>query len=263
MRIGVVASGFNTLAVRLREFHEGLEQKVAQRTEELREEVARHKETGGKLQRVQTFLDTVIQTIPDPILVIDRNHRVVLANEAAWEMAGGEAPPETRRTCFELSHGVDAPCESPDHECPFPAVMDRKETVRVTHIHTGQDGEPRWVEIAASPVLDEEGEVVQMVELCRDITERMRAEEGEAALGRIIEESLNEVCIFHRETLKFLAVSRGARENLGYSTEELAEMTPLDIEPEISAEVFRRLLRPLAEGDRQSVRFITSREAEG
>ena len=76
-----------------------------------------------------------------------------------------------------------------------------------------------------------------------------------ARLGRIIEESLNEIYVFDAATLHFVEVNRGARENLGYSASELARLTPLDLKPDLGREAFEALIRPLREGSARIVRF--------
>lgn len=73
----------------------------------------------------------------------------------------------------------------------------------------------------------------------------------------IVENSLNEIYIFHPESLKFIAVNRGARENLGYTVEELSGMTPLDLKPEMDLQSFRELLAPLASGEKEQILFHT------
>ncbi|WP_461570122.1 PAS domain S-box protein [Thermincola ferriacetica] len=73
----------------------------------------------------------------------------------------------------------------------------------------------------------------------------------------LFENFLNEIYIFHPETLKFVAVNRGARENLGYTAEELSTMTPLDLKPELDLQSFRELLNPLVSGEQEQVLFET------
>ncbi|MEK6775318.1 MAG: PAS domain S-box protein [bacterium] len=94
-------------------------------------------------------------------------------------------------------------------------------------------------------------------DILRDITERKMAEEKAASLGRILERSLNEIYIFDEETLKFIQVNRGARENLGYSMEELREMTPLDLKPEYTPDKFADLVEPLRTGKQNMIQFTT------
>jgi diguanylate cyclase (GGDEF)-like protein/PAS domain S-box-containing protein len=74
---------------------------------------------------------------------------------------------------------------------------------------------------------------------------------------QILEHSMNEIYIFDPETLEFIMVNRGARENLGYTMAELANMTPLDIKPEIEAQIFRKLIEPLLKGEKERLFFNT------
>jgi len=74
---------------------------------------------------------------------------------------------------------------------------------------------------------------------------------------QVVENSLNEIYVFHPETLKFIMVNRGARENLGYTMAELANMTPLDLKPEFKTENFKKLIGPLTEGKQEKIKFNT------
>jgi PAS domain S-box-containing protein len=81
--------------------------------------------------------------------------------------------------------------------------------------------------------------------------------ERAAALGRILEDSLNEIYLFDAETLRFVQVNRGARQNLGYTMDELAELTPLDLKTEFTPESFEALLASLRSGETEKVSFLT------
>lgn len=74
---------------------------------------------------------------------------------------------------------------------------------------------------------------------------------------RLFEKSLDELYIFHPESLKFVAVNRAARNNLGYTSKELKTMTPLDLKPEFNLESFRKLLQPLLSGEQEQLSFTT------
>lgn len=62
---------------------------------------------------------------------------------------------------------------------------------------------------------------------------------------KLIDESLNEIFVFSVSDLKFQYVNPCAIENLGYSMEELQELTPVDIKPEFDKEKFLDLVSPL------------------
>ncbi|MFC1748901.1 PocR ligand-binding domain-containing protein [Pseudomonadota bacterium] len=78
-----------------------------------------------------------------------------------------------------------------------------------------------------------------------------------ARFGRIVENSLNEIYVFDADSLKFNLVNKGARNNLGYSMEELEKMTPLDIKPNFTPEGFEETIQPLRNGKLNSLFFET------
>ena len=47
--------------------------------------------------------------------------------------------------------------------------------------------------------------------------------------GRILENSFDEIYLFAADNLHFLQVSRGALQNLGYTMQEMQQLTPIDI----------------------------------
>lgn len=82
--------------------------------------------------------------------------------------------------------------------------------------------------------------------------------------GRIFEELVNEIYVFDIDSLKFLEVNRSARENLGYTAEELGRMTPLDLKPELTHKAFEKLTTPLRDGTKSIVHFeVRHRRKDG
>lgn len=123
------------------------------------------------------FLEIVIDAIPGMTMVIDRDYRIVLANRVARELAGGEDPVAAHRTCYSVSHHREAPCEGLEHPCPLEQVARTRAPVVVEHTHLDAGGGEVFVEITAAPIFDDAGEVVRIVECCRDIIERKKVEE--------------------------------------------------------------------------------------
>ncbi|VVB94906.1 Histidine kinase [uncultured archaeon] len=81
------------------------------------------------------------------------------------------------KKCFEIIHKQDTPCTFPDNICP---VLETNKTGKFSmaeHIHYNSDGTKEFVEVSASPIKNENGEVIQVVHIAKDITERKRAEE--------------------------------------------------------------------------------------
>ncbi|WP_455203081.1 ATP-binding protein [Kaarinaea lacus] len=96
--------------------------------------------------------------------------------------------------------------------------------------------------------------------LQKEIDERRKAEQESLRLSRILNETSNEIYIFDSEDLRFIQVNQGALKNLGYSDEEILQLTPVDIKPEHTNESFREFLEPLLTGKKSRLVFETIHE---
>lgn len=74
---------------------------------------------------------------------------------------------------------------------------------------------------------------------------------------RFFENSVNEMYIFNKKSLKFIAVNHAARKSLGYTGEELSSMTPFDINPELDLEGFQGLLEQFKNNEKEQIFFNT------
>jgi len=85
-----------------------------------------------------------------------------------------------------------------------------------------------------------------------------------AQFGHILASSLTEIYTFDAETLRYIRVNHGARENIGYSKQELRRMTPLDLKLLLGRNQFEELVRPLRSGEQEALRFeSTHRRKDG
>jgi len=91
----------------------------------------------------------------------------------------------------------------------------------------------------------------------RIIDDQMRIVENEQRMGRILKHSWDEIFVFSAGSLDFIDVSEGACRNLGYSQEEMKELTPIDLKPEFSLDQFQALVAPLRSGEVEHLDFQT------
>ena len=118
-----------------------------------------------------------------------------------------------------------------------------------------KNGELFCESASISPVMDKDGKITNFIAVKEDITEKKRAESMIIRIGRILEDSLNEIYIFDAKTLKYLEANHGARKNLGYTMEELSELTPVDLKPDMNKEDFEKILEPLRSGREEKIEF--------
>ncbi|MDF1551849.1 MAG: ATP-binding protein [Deferrisomatales bacterium] len=166
---------------------DGLEKTIAQRTrelalanQELLTENAIRAAAEARSAADRNFLQSVIDAVPECLMVILDDHRVVLANRASRVQAGfaPDAPLAEDLTCYRMSHGRDTPCDGTEHPCPLQRVLTGETALTVEHQHgsNGNNGTEATVEIMAVAVQLPGETRLGIVESCRDITERRRLE---------------------------------------------------------------------------------------
>ena len=91
----------------------------------------------------------------------------------------------------------------------------------------------------------------------KDLTAEKNYFEKAFSLENILQNSVNEIYIFDAETLHFVHANKSALDNLGYSSDEIIKLTPVDIKPEFSIEKFQNVISPLRSSEREKIVFST------
>lgn len=103
----------------------------------------------------------------------------------------------------------------------------------------------KYLEVKRNLKFDKHRNSYKIIGVVQDVTDLRKVQNVFEDISKIVDESLNEIFIFDAETLKFIQVNRGARENLGYILEEMQSMTPVEIKPEFDETQFLELILPL------------------
>jgi PAS domain S-box-containing protein len=97
---------------------------------------------------------------------------------------------------------------------------------------TGLKGTPRWMETHAVPLRDGAGKITALLAVTRDISDKRKAEEelisNERKYRTLVEQAIDAIALYDANG-KLLEVNTGAIELLGYSREELQEMSLKDV----------------------------------
>jgi PAS domain S-box-containing protein len=138
----------------------------------------------GEVKAREQQMSGVLNSLDDGLLVLDRDFRVVAANRSISRRLC--AYPETLRgrNCRDAT-GHELPCRN-DQDCPTARCLSTGELQRaIYNVGSSVGAGGRVQEVYASPVFSDDGTVAQVVEVWRDITERVREEEHLAEIERL------------------------------------------------------------------------------
>lgn len=123
----------------------------------------------------------ILNVLADGVFVIDREYTIVFANPAVLGIYGLRHEEVIGAKCYEISHNRSLPCDAQclnGVPCNYEEVFTSCRPLTLRHRHTMPDGTEKVFEITTSPITDENGDVVQLVQIMKDVTavaERERA----------------------------------------------------------------------------------------
>lgn len=122
-----------------------------------------------KLLNMTNMLNTLLDTIPDGILLLDRQRNIEWANIATEALVGGGRQPGEGEKCYSYLFGQDKPCE----ECPLGGAFDKGDQVNTEcDLENGSTWDIRIV-----PISDGGGKYEKALEIARDVTRQKKTEE--------------------------------------------------------------------------------------
>jgi PAS domain S-box-containing protein len=122
------------------------------------------------LVQERDMLESVTAASGAGLVIISKDYHVEWANDFIKRYKGDTIG----KLCYATLNSLDSPCQ----DCGVAKIYAGKTTLDShEYCSTTVDGNPYWVEIVATPLTDEKGNVTSAVEICVDITERKKNEE--------------------------------------------------------------------------------------
>jgi diguanylate cyclase (GGDEF)-like protein/PAS domain S-box-containing protein len=208
---------------------------------------------------------TILYCIGDGVIATDAVGRVTHLNPVAENLTGWKESEALGRPMDEVFHIINEKTREPV-ENPVTKVLKVGTVVGLAN-HTlliSRDGTERPIADSGAPIRNENNQITGVVLVFRDQTEERRIQKERALLTDTISASLNEIYLFDCDTYQFRSGNTGALHNLGYTLEQLQQLTPLNIKSEFTHNSFQRLLKPLLEREKPLLVFETvHRRADG
>ncbi len=152
---------------------------------------------GGLQQRLsdsEAFNQSVLDGVPDPAIIIDKDFKVSAINRAARKGLNGDGAGGEPLPCYRALHGRDTPCDPAEHPC----VLTTGESCKHIKKQVDEDGTVQTVELRATPLYDENGEITGAVEVLHNLNEQER-------LALRLQRAREDADTAHRARTRFVA----------------------------------------------------------
>ncbi|MHB8454810.1 MAG: sensor domain-containing protein [Acidiferrobacterales bacterium] len=194
------------------------------------------------------LIRVLFKEAPFAMMLMNTDRQVLQINRTGEQMFGMSGRELVGRTCDAVLQ-----CFQSCGHCP---VQRGRSTIKLDEI-AGISIQNQPIPLLRSAVVFGDDDEKVILEVFIDLAERKQAENLLARFGRILDDSSNEIYVFSADSLHFIQVNKGARQNLGYTLEELKALTPLDLKPEITRQGLETIMAPLRRGERNNVTFET------
>ncbi|TNF75812.1 MAG: PAS domain S-box protein [Acidobacteria bacterium] len=173
-------------------------------------------------------LESVIECLPDGVIVADRSGRFLIFNNAA-EQIFGTRPRDVPSTDWAQTYGYflpDGVTLYPNDQLPLVRAL-RGEEVSDAEIfvRNGQVPEGRWINASALPWRDETGAARGALLVFRDVSDTKRSGELNERLSSVVEQTADSV-IITESSGKIVYVNPAFERTTGYSPKEALGRTP-------------------------------------
>ena len=170
----------------------------------------------------EKYLNSIINGMFDPMLVIDRTFTITDLNDRFLEKHGGKRSQYIGKKCYDVGPMIGRKCDF-DHNCPMKVVKKNKKPFISEHTYTISNNKRCYYQISTFPLFDNKGKLEKCVEIYHDITKVKETEQ------RLLEKNAEFESIFQNSHVGIMALKGGrylARGNqrlasiLGYDNPE-------------------------------------------
>ncbi len=135
------------------------------------------KKTEEDLRASREFVKSILDTVDEGFIVVDRDYRIISANNAYCRQVHMGVDDIIGRHCYEVSHRGERPCHEAGQDCAVRQSLERGEPAVSVHRHQDKAGNAVYVETKSYPLRDTSGNVTSSIEIINNITEKHLLEE--------------------------------------------------------------------------------------
>jgi len=192
------------------------------------EKNALERERQKKQEREKRYSQVILDSLPYRIMVVNMDMTVERVNLTFLQEFHLAQEAVLGRHCYEVRYGLERPCGEMGHPCYLLDLKEMKEDKQISTIREfrGQNGEEFFEVITAAPITNEQGQMVQLLEASRDVTQRIRlereAQKSNIFFQNVIQSAVDGIVVVDTKG-NVLIFNEGMEDLTGYKAKEIME----------------------------------------
>lgn len=185
------------------------------------------KERQAFREKSRTQTQVILDSLPYRIMVVGMNMDIITVNRTFLKELGFNYDEVIGRPCYEVRYGLKKPCFEFGRNCFITHRLNEiknKGLISTYQEYVDEQGQTRFDVVTIAPIYDEGGDVVQILEASRDVTDRIRLErevqKSNTFFEKVIQSTVDGIVVV--DTKGNVLIFNEGMENLtGYSAGEI------------------------------------------
>lgn len=189
------------------------------------------RERQGYQEKEKKHTQLILDSMPYRIMVVNMDMTVDAVNQTFLREFNLTPQKVIGRPCFMVRYGLDQPCDEIGNVCYIKDHLDEikeKKLISTYNEHVDKNGETRIDVITIAPIYNAQGEVVQILEASRDVTERTKlereAQKSNTFFQNLIQSTVDGIVVVDTKG-NVLIFNEGMERLTGYTAQEVKHLT--------------------------------------
>ncbi len=181
-----------------------------------------------KKEKEKKYSQIILDSLPYRIMVVNLDMTIETVNQTFLNEFNLTREDVLGRYCYEVRHGLEKPCGEAGYACHLLNLDEMKEAKLINTIreYRGENGEEHFDVITIAPIYNDQGEIVNLLEASRDVTQRIKlereAEKSKIFFQNVIQSAVDGIVVVDTKG-QVLIFNEGMERLTGYSTKEIME----------------------------------------
>ncbi len=182
-------------------------------------------------ERSRQGTQVILDSLPYRIMVVNMDMTVDVVNQTFISDLHLKREDIQGKHCYEVRYGLHKPCGEFGRECFLEDRLEelkQKKFISIYQEYVDENGNTRFDVSTMAPIFNEEGEIVQILEASRDVTDRIKLEEevrkSNIFLQNTIQSTVDGIVVVDTKG-NVIIFNEGMERLTGYSAQEIKHLT--------------------------------------